>query len=372
MPQDWERSLERWRVAGLIDDSTAATIRSWETRQPATHSLGWPQITAILIGALTLGAGILLFVAAHWENLSPAARMSLVLLMVGGLHALGAVASPKYPHTSTAFHTLGTVAFGAGIALTGQIFHLAAHWPAAILLWAIGAALGWWFLRQWPQLLFVALLFPAWLVCEWIEYAESFRRVSMYPASYFVTLLSFVYLGALPGTGILRRALVWIGAIALIPSVIMIAAESAHDSLSWNHQLPAWILAIAVLFATAHLLGRRLSQPEFLPIGIAFAWTGVLTLAQANWRSELFSTVWIAGGSIALAYWGVRESRTERINFGFLCFAITVCYYYFSQIMDKLGRSLSLVLIGVLFLGGGFLLERARRKLLRQMEGQQS
>ena len=38
--------------------------------------------------------------------------------------------------------------------------------------------------------------------------------------------------------------------------------------------------------------------------------------------------------------------------------------FYFSDVMDRLGRSASLIGMGLLLLGGGYLLERARRRLL--------
>jgi uncharacterized membrane protein len=76
--------------------------------------------------------------------------------------------------------------------------------------------------------------------------------------------------------------------------------------------------------------------------------------------------VWCAIGSIGLACWGVRESRTERINLATAGFAITVLVFYFSSVMDKLGRSASLIVLGLLFLGGGWLLERTRRRLISQ------
>jgi uncharacterized membrane protein len=65
----------------------------------------------------------------------------------------------------------------------------------------------------------------------------------------------------------------------------------------------------------------------------------------------------------------LRDSRTERINLGAAFFAATVLTFYFSQVMDKLGRSASLVGLGVLFLGGGWALERMRRKLVEQARG---
>jgi hypothetical protein len=51
---------------------------------------------------------------------------------------------------------------------------------------------------------------------------------------------------------------------------------------------------------------------------------------------------------------------------GAALFAATVIAFYFSEVMDKLGRSASLIGLGVLFLAGGWALERVRRRLVLQ------
>jgi hypothetical protein len=47
--------------------------------------------------------------------------------------------------------------------------------------------------------------------------------------------------------------------------------------------------------------------------------------------------------------------------------ALTLILFYFSQVFDKLGRSASLIGLGVLFLLGGWLLERLRRRLVNRI-----
>ena len=69
-----------------------------------------------------------------------------------------------------------------------------------------------------------------------------------------------------------------------------------------------------------------------------------------------------------LAWWGVRERSRALINYGVVVFALTVLWFYSSNIMDKLNRSLSLILLGVLFLGGGWLLEKLRRHMVGQVK----
>jgi uncharacterized membrane protein len=73
-------------------------------------------------------------------------------------------------------------------------------------------------------------------------------------------------------------------------------------------------------------------------------------------------------GSIGLIAWGLKEARKERINLGIAAFALTVVYFYFSTVMDKLGRAASLIGLGMLFLLGGWLLEKTRRRLVAQLE----
>jgi hypothetical protein len=62
--------------------------------------------------------------------------------------------------------------------------------------------------------------------------------------------------------------------------------------------------------------------------------------------------------------WGLHEQRQLTVNIGVLAFALTVLFFYFDSLFDKLGRSLGLIALGILFIGGGWWLERMRRRLI--------
>ncbi|MRR59396.1 MAG: DUF2157 domain-containing protein, partial [Deltaproteobacteria bacterium] len=79
MPARLEKYLERWTHSGIIDSATAERIRAFEAQQEKAHGMRWPVLLAVAFGGLLLCAGVLLFVAAHWDTLPPGGRFGLVL-----------------------------------------------------------------------------------------------------------------------------------------------------------------------------------------------------------------------------------------------------------------------------------------------------
>jgi uncharacterized membrane protein len=56
------------------------------------------------------------------------------------------------------------------------------------------------------------------------------------------------------------------------------------------------------------------------------------------------------------------------VNLGVAAFALSVLFFYFDSFMDKLGRSASLLTLGIVCLAGGYALEVTRRRLMARME----
>ncbi len=377
MSDGWQPALARWLEAGVVDAATAERIRAFEGSQGGVRRQGRLTLIVFALGAVLLAAGILLFVAAHWDRMSPGGRFSLVVALIAVLHAGGALASRSSPSLSATLHAVGTAALGAGIYLSGQIFHMAEHWPAALLLWAIGAAAAVVLLRQWPQVLWLALLAPAWLWGGWIAAQAphaAWRGIA--PAAVGLFLLACTYLMAKPPASAerWRRALAWLGAVALIPAGIALAMSGDVDWARFGPDYPqvtgaprvlAWAVAIALPLA----LGAFLRGRESLWLLGALAWA--LMLVQVSPRSdagELAMYALLAFGAAGVVLWGLRDQQRLAINVGVLGFALAVFGFYFSSLYDKLGRALGLIGIGVLFSGGGWLLERARRRLIARMQ----
>ncbi|MBZ5679921.1 MAG: DUF2157 domain-containing protein [Acidobacteriia bacterium] len=361
-----EQQLQQWMDAGIIDSNTAGRIRAYESSHESP-GVRWPVIFAIAFGSIMVAAGVLLFVAAHWEDLSPTQRFLMVLAMIAGFHLAAGALMPRMRALGLALHAVGTVALGGGIFLAGQIFNLEEHWPGGILLWAIGAVLAWLVLRDWLQATLSALLIPAWIASEWSVRAQHFSGMERI-LSQFLVMVAITYLSARRGQedSPFRRALGWTGGLALLPACAVLASGhewdwARHPAMSSALYVIGLFLAFVLPLLAAYFL-RGKSVVWNVGYGV---W--VFVVSQLNDR-DVFQNVGIyalcALAAMGLVMWGLQEQRRERINLGVAGFAITIIVFYFSTVMGKLGRSASLVGFGLLFLLGGWKLEQLRRKLV--------
>jgi MFS family permease len=382
-----EVSVQRWTEAGLIDAQAAARILAFETGQDRRATLRWPVFLAMVFGGLLLAAGITLFVAAHWSELSPAMRFSLVLLMTAVFHIGGSLLTDRFPSLSTTLHALGTATLGAAIFLTAQIFNLHENWATGILLWAIGAAAGYVLLRDWTQAALLAVLAPAWLISQWEIKTEWYRGGNrLLAVGLILTVLSYLSARIAEQENTVRRTLVWIGSVALLPCVgaaIALGTDepfsshySEHSRLPFDTLLIGWTVALAAPLLLSWLLRGRAAWINFLWAGWAYALIVSAghshSFENNSYRRYLGATLALyalcALGSVSLVAWGLYEKRKERLNLGIAAFAISVLFFYFDTFMDKLGRSASLLILGVLCLAGGYALEITRRRLMARME----
>lgn len=367
--------LVEWTEAGIIDEQTAERIRAFERSRSGSARMRWPVLVALAFGALAVGAGVLLFVSAHWDALSPQSRFALVILLVSIFHVAGALTAERFPAMAVSLHAVGTVALGAGIYLAGQVFNLDEHWPGGLMLWALGAALAAALLRDAAQVGLVAMLAPAWLASEWFVATRELRIGNsghVLACGLFLMALAYFTSAGHDRVGARRRVLVWVGGMALLPCALFLAAVGegswGRASLPSSRILMAigWTMALGIPLAVAGTFRRK----DGWPIVVAAAWALALVLIVGPLTADAAVYVWWALAAVGLVAWGVYDSRPERINIGAVVFAGTLLAFYFSHVMDKLGRSISLVGLGVIFLLGGWALERVRRRLVQQIRGE--
>ena len=396
MANDWSSRLGKWVEAGLVDPGTAAAIHRWEALHgPPIAPTGGARLGtavwfALALGGLLLAAGLLLFVSAHWQGLAPSSRLTLLLALLLAFHGGGVLAASRFPALATTLHGIGTVALGGGLSLAGQTFHLEALWPEGLLLWALVAGLGWLLLRQWPQLALLALLAPAWLLAAWLRFCDQIRASNsglgdgpaLVPAAGLL-LLSLAYFSAPRGSHTMggRRVLLWIGGLTLVPAALLWALmpslTGGAPPLPPNLAFCGWSVALGAPLILAWALGGHRLAVVGVTTGWMLAGLGLARWAQALSAPEALAAAgplaavgqgvvhlwWLLGG-LMLALWGSSSGRAERVNFGAATMAITVLVFYFSSVFSQLDRSVGLLGLGLLFLVGGWGLERLRRRLL--------
>jgi uncharacterized membrane protein len=387
---DIEGLLNRWRSAGVIEGDAADRIRAWEAeqsrpaglrdrgprRQVHVAGVGWQGIVALVLGGILLACGVILFVSAHWDEISPGARFALVVAMVAVFHLAGAVAREGYRALSTALHAVGTVSTGAAIALVGQIFNIQEHWPAAILLWAIAALVGWALLHDQAQQTLALLLLPAWIFSELAFYTE--RQIGQAPyLGRFLLVWAVLYLTVFLNSR--RKAvqgiLFVVAAIAAVVGTVLMCEgwrswSAGQTFMPHGVRFWAWTVIAGLPLVIAAFKGHWGLTPPAAAVVFAIA----LPWCQRSWTPytmsgpNLVAHTLVAAFAVFIIWWGVRQASRSLVNLGIVYFGIAVAWFYFSNIFDKVVRSLGLIGLGILFLAGGWALEKMRRGLLARMD----
>ena len=177
-------------------------------------------------------------------------------------------------------------------------------------------------------------------------------------------------------------------AVGVIGSVVGVVAMlstwesySAQDTfIPFGTRVWAWIAIAAVPLLIAAFHGHK----GIVPIAAAIAFSLALPWCYRSWTESyngangvkveytstspnLFAHALVAAFAVFLCWWGVRLVSRALVNLGIVGFAAAVGWFYWSDIMSELNRSLGLIGLGVLFLAGGWALEKMRRRVLARM-----
>src|SRR5215469_14658083 len=135
--QRLEADLARWEADGVITPAALAAIR--RALPPLAPDINIPVVVAI-VGGLLIAAAFLAFVAAHWTEFARPLRFAILVAGIVGANGLGAwFARAGRSVLADLCSSVGSIIFGAGVALVGQMYHLGEDFAGGMLLWAGGA-----------------------------------------------------------------------------------------------------------------------------------------------------------------------------------------------------------------------------------------
>ena len=140
LPKDFRAWLAKesaaWNQEGLLGAEQREQILA---RYPeATTDSSALAFALKTLAVLLFGAAIFLVISHNWADLPRTGQLATVLLALVLIQGTGLTFFLKGQERSAIIgHLLGCVMYGGGIALIGQIYHLDAHSPDAVLVWCL-------------------------------------------------------------------------------------------------------------------------------------------------------------------------------------------------------------------------------------------
>jgi uncharacterized membrane protein len=152
--------LERWESSGFIDAQTrAAMLADAESR--------WPRLelgTVIsVLAAVLIVLGVITFVAANWQEIPRLWRLALIVAVVSAAYGSAFVAfRASADYLAHAAILIGVGAFGAGIMLISQMYHISGDTSTFLMMWMAAAGITGALLHSKPSLTAAVLLAVIW------------------------------------------------------------------------------------------------------------------------------------------------------------------------------------------------------------------
>lgn len=393
-----------WESEGLITpDQARAIISSYgptgtamATRRAQTKLIS----VLAIFGVVLVGIGVVLFFAANWEEIPRALRLAMIIVAIPSTYALAYWLRfvKQYERVGTAIVLLGAIIYGAGIHLVAQIYNFPVNDPTLFTYFFLGVIPLAYLVRSQSVMVLALGIFLA-MVGFWVHdnvrdagNGESQAIFSF--ALYAMLGLGLYGLGRLQGAFISTRsyskAFEVIGVTTVLASIYLLGFRFLYESFSSGEKIDSnapiglWIAfymsaAVGILALAAAVVRFRLRSWAW-PILAYEAAAGVVVMAVVvpvvlvTHNSDLtfpivFNTLLFLG-IIGLVFVGYIRGQEAFLNVALGFFGLHVVSRYFELSWDLLDRSVVFMVAGAILLGGGFLLERGRRKVFDRMVAQ--
>lgn len=365
------QELPRWQQEGWVSDAGGrAILADLAAQQPAQS---WASSLA-LIGALLLGVGVITWFAAHWNEMGKVIKVMLIVSALTASHLAHGYCMTRaaLPKLAQGMALLSVLFFGAAIMLIGQIYHIDAHFPDGIALWAAAGLLTAWLLTSQPALLASILLAGLWTWFEQVEYQSMNWPLLVYLVLAAVPLLRHDWPLAARAWGGL--CLLWVLAWHAHPGFDALGEFHANAQANAQAQTLAHIrlFALQVLMvaggwalvqANARPFARAM-RADFLLAALAGAFIftfpdiGHSYLAQHQTWPKATLVPWLAALAAATVFYAVgifqlvRTSAlaAERLRIG-IALAIAFALLLAVEVIVPCGNGVPALLWNVLFLG---------------------
>ncbi|MEQ9149896.1 DUF2157 domain-containing protein [Parvibaculum sp.] len=414
--------LDLWIERGWVTPANAEQILKSAEERPSARRM--PAILAVL-GAVLIGFAVMSFVAANWNEIPKLAKL---IAIFAAMWAAWLAAIPLerrgHPAFAQAAILVGLGLFGGGIMLIAQIYHIVTDDPGGVLAWCIAALAAAWLLSSRPALALGIVLAVVWTAFAveldgdtphwtfwivWLAGAALALRLAWLPG-FHLSLISLIVWQAINAEAvsdvlaiapehlavflILEALAIWLAAIlfsaraprfasaaeayAIVAAFVIFWVLQLDPDNYGPEQSAAWspfviLVPVALVGALAFFsLTRGLLEARHGGAIVSIAVFSLLWLPLRGTAPELIPWLY-AALFLALAAWLVSygTSRDSRfaVNFGFVAFGAEVLWLYFETLNTLLDTALFFALGGILLIVGAVVMERMRRRLVKQAEG---
>lgn len=415
------RETKSWVRSGIITADQADQITGL---YPADNKNRLIPVL-LLLGAILLGTGIILFFAANWQLIPKWGKISLVVVPLALFHLAALVTHANYPFLSRTLTLLGCIMFGSGIWLIAQIFHINAHFPNGMLFWLLGVLPVAVLLREELPLGLSALLLASWALAE---HSSSpliiFVAMMLFGGVFYLAYnlrSSFVLAVTLISAAIFANTEIYLiladnyrfnEAGSLIPFVLLLLGSAyvymskhpinehigdfpliykflgvtltgaalfimsleffAHDFVKLRQSgagyVLFWVLYIAVAFLGAYAISRRSTDIKEV-LKENYAWLAVDALIFILLLIPFKEMTLMVGLNLFMFIWALliiisayQKQSSLFFILGMIAFYLYVLLEYFNFFWQSLPKSLFFIAGGIVLVLCGALMERQRRK----------
>ena len=370
--------LRHWQTAGLVTPQQVDDIlvRYRRTAPGPRIPLGRVLLT---LGGAFVGVGLIWLVGANLDRFSPTTRFSVVaalwltFLAGGELLAHRRAARPVVG----AARTMAALGFGALVFQAAQSLQVPAYEPRLVGVWAAGALLHGYLARATAPFAVGVAAGVGWWVAQplWADPTGLAVVVLLGAGAVLSAALAVLHDGPLP-----RFAWTWrlLGAgFALLTLFAAAVPGVGSDQPEWS----SWVLVEVVLAACALVAvvvrrGRRSLEPLGAAAVLVLAtllamWdtgTDVTDLDAADTVRAAVSVVAYTLLAVAVAALGMLRDHRALTGLAMSGLVVFTTFQSFAVFAPIITGAWLFVVLGTVFLGTGFLFDRARRGLAHVLD----
>ncbi|NYE37090.1 putative membrane protein [Nocardioides cavernae] len=370
--------LADWTAQGIVSEDQAARISArYHSRHHARTDVGR---VLLVLGAGFVGVGLIWLVAANLDALSPATRFGVVAalwlsFLLGG-EALAARGSS--PALVGAVRLLAALGSGAVVFQAAQSLQVPAYEPRLVGLWAAGALLHAYLARAYLPFVVGVATGVAWWFMQptWVDGDGLTWVVLLGAGAVLASGLAVVHDGRIASFAWTWRTVA--GGMALLAMFVAAVPDVGADGIRWSTWMVVAVVLAGLAAVAAALVrpGPRVLEPAGA-VAVAVAATLLASWSTGADASDVRTSDWLHAAVSVLAYVAlavglvalgtVRDhpALTWMATTGLVVFTTFQSFAVFAPIVT--GAWLFVVL-GTVFLGTGFLVDRARRELAQALD----